>query len=71
MREIGKVRNFDGYFGEIINDNGEIYLLKKEEVEKDITINNNDIVSFVPEHYKNSELDKKIARFVKKIAQNN
>lgn len=70
MREVGKVRNYDGYFGEIINEKGDIYLLKKEEIEENSIINNNDLVSYVPEHYKNSEIDKKIARFVKKVIFN-
>ena len=67
MKEQGKVNKFDGYNGEITNNEGKKYLLIKDEIiekENDI-LNEGDSVSFRGEKYKNSEVDLNIARFVK------
>ena len=70
MKEIGKVKEYNNYYGTIVDEKGDKYLLLKEQIMNDTEINNMDIVSFVPEEYKKNEVDQKIARFVKKIGSN-
>ena len=66
MREKGKVREYNGHHGKIIGQDGKEYLLLEEQIMPDEEINHLDDVSFVPENYRNSEVNEDIARFVKK-----
>ena len=62
MREFGKVKEYDNYYGKIITADGEEYLLLNSQIIDNQDIKQLDYVTFVPEIYKK----KSIARFVKK-----
>ena len=68
MSEKGKVEEFNGYYGIIKSDDGEYYLFLKEEIMKEFkdSIGKQDNVSFKSELYKNSEIEQRIARFIRK-----
>lgn len=67
MKEIGKIKEYDGNYGKIINQDGKEYTLFNKEIMDDGQITEYDIVSYVPEEYKNDLVNENIARFVKKI----
>ena len=69
MKKMGIVQSYDGYYGVIESDNGEKYLLLKDQIVKQEDFNNLNVldnVTFVPELYSNNEIEQKVARFVKK-----
>ena len=75
MKEYGKVKDYNGYYGKITNEKGEDYLLFKEQIiDNDCTLHDNDIVSFVPEQYHKEVIyeviDQKIARLIRKMPNN-
>ena len=70
MKKVGKIENYDGYYGTIIDDEGNKHLLLKEEL-IDENIANNDEVSFVPEAYNYEDINESVARFIKKYKYNN
>ena len=66
MKSYGKVFEYDGYVGTIIGVDGNNYMvLDTDLVDKDIK--KDDYVSFDVEVYKDIELTRYIARFVKRI----
>lgn len=66
MKSYGKVVEYDGYVGTIIGGDGNSYMvLDTDLVDKDIRVD--DYVSFDAEVYKDIELTRYIARFVKRI----
>ena len=68
MKEYGKVKEYNGYYGKITNEKGEDYLLIREQIiDEDSKLNKNDIVSFVPEEYYKDEVYEKIARLIRKM----
>lgn len=68
MKEFGKVKEYNGYYGKITNEKGEDYLLIREQIiDEDSKLNKNDIVSFVPEEYYKDEVYEKIARLIRKM----
>ena len=67
MKDIGKVKEYNKYHGEIINESGDSYLLMNEEIYDNKSIKESDLVSFVPEAYEKNGVNKKVARFVKKL----
>ena len=66
MKEIGKVKEYDGHDGKISNQEGVDFYVKKEDVIGE-PIQQDDNVLFVPETYQNAELKENIARFVRKL----
>lgn len=66
MKCYGKVSEYDGYTGIIRGEDGRDYLLLKSEInDGDILVF--DYVSFDAECYQDIEINKFIARFVKKL----
>ena len=65
MKDYGKVVEFDGYVGKIVDNNGKEFLLLKEELLTEEVLNKGDLVSFNPEKYEADEVQKNIARFVR------
>lgn len=63
--QIGKVRTFDEFVGEIVSSNG-VYLFTKEGILEGEKINPNDMVVFRGEEVTNT----KKAFFIKKITPN-
>ena len=69
MKTFGKVIEYDGYTGTIKGTDGKNYLLLNKELEEEIK--ENDYVSFDIDIYKDVEITKYIARFIKKIKDTN
>ena len=67
MKEIGKVKDYNGYYGTIVNEEGKEYILLNKELVDNEPVGIYDAVSYVPESYSNDEVEENIARFVKKI----
>ena len=66
MKSYGKVMEYDGYVGTIIGLDGNSYMvLDTDLVDKDIK--KDDYVSFDKDLYKDIELTRYIARFVKRV----
>lgn len=69
MKIIGKIKEFDGYSGTIIDrDNNSYILIKNELIDKDLK--QGDIVTFEPEVFKTVEIEENIARFVRRATKN-
>ena len=68
MRIYGKVIEYDGYVGTIIDSKGIKYLLICENIDGEL--DNGDFVSFIPELYTTIEIQQWIARFVIKENDN-
>ena len=66
MKDFGKVKEYNGYYGKIINQDGKDFLLLDSQIMDNQNINNSDFVTFIAEKYQNSEVNEDIARFVKK-----
>ena len=66
----GKIVEFDGNTGSIIDLNGDNYLLLSHEL-KDKKLNLNDYVIFKAEEFKTPEINENVARFVKKLNKEN
>lgn len=71
MKNIGVVKEYNGFYGKIENLKGDNYILLKKEIMGNDQINKLDVVSFVPENYTKDDIDEKIARFVKKLEKEN
>ena len=71
MKEVGIVKEYNGFYGKIVNLEGKEYLLLNKEIMGENQINKLDAVSFVPENYKKNEVNENIARFVKKMMKDN
>lgn len=68
MKKIGKVSEYNGFYGKIVSDDNENYILLKEEIISDGKINKFDNVVFVNEEFNKDDIHQKVARFVKKIS---
>lgn len=66
MQEIGKVTEYNGYYGKIVGLDNREYLFLKNQIMTGEKINPLDDVSFVPENYLNGKFKENIARFIKK-----
>ena len=66
----GKIVEFDGNTGSIIDLNSDNYLLLSHEL-KDKKLNLNDYVIFKAEEFKTPEINENVARFVKKLKKEN
>lgn len=69
MKELGRVIEYNGHYGRIINQDGKEYILLDKDIMDNNIIQTNDDVSYVPEKYVDSDIDENIARFVKKISR--
>ena len=67
MKNIGVVKEYNGFYGNIIDLEGKQYILMDKNIMENNEINKYDTVLFVPEEYKKND----IARFVKKIEKEN
>ena len=65
MKEIGQVKEYNGYNGKIVNRDGKEFLLLKEQIVDNESLKNLDEVEFVPEKFVRGEISLDIARFVK------
>ena len=66
MKEVGKVKDYNGYFGTIVSPEGNEYLLIKDEIIDNSKLEEEDLVSYKPEIFEDIEENKNIARFVRK-----
>ena len=65
MKQVGKITEFDGFSGALINREGVKYIFSNDDlISTDLKVN--DIVVFESELYKTVEVEINIARFVKK-----
>lgn len=67
MKNIGIVKEYDGFYGKIVNLDGNEYILLNKEIMDNNDINKLDVVSFVPENYQKDDIKENMARFVKKM----
>ena len=67
MKMYGKVIFYDGYFGKIIGEDNQEYLILKRNVIDNLK--ENDYVVFEGNIFKDCELSKNIARFITVIKQ--
>ena len=66
---IGKVIEYDGFAGKIIDEKGKIFIFTNNDLkDKNITVNS--LVRFNPEEYKTEEILEYRARFIKIIDNN-
>jgi len=65
MRKTGKIKEYDGYSGVIVDADKNTYLLLENDV-LDKDLKTGDIVTFEPEVYKTLEIIENVARFVRK-----
>lgn len=70
MKNIGKIVNYNGSSGFIINDNGKKYILSKNNILYP-NPKNGDIVTFKVESFKTIEINETIAIFVQKLHVDN
>lgn len=66
MKNIGKIINYNGSNGLIIDKNGEKYILSKNNLLYSDP-RNGDIVTFKVEKFKTIEIEKNIATFVQRF----
>ena len=66
MKNIGKIIDYNGSSGLIVDNNGEKYILSKNNILYS-NPKNNDLVVFNVEIFKTIEIEEKIATFVSKI----
>ena len=66
MKSYGKIVEYDGYVGDIVGIDGKSYMFVDTDL-LDKDINRDDYVSFDAEVYRDIELTRNMARFVKKI----
>lgn len=67
MKCYGKVINYDGFTGTIMGLDGNKYLLVRDNL-LDNNVKEEDFVSFDKDMYRDIEITKYIARFVKRIS---
>ena len=65
MKQIGKIIEFDGYSGTLINKEGVKHIFSHSDLFCD-TLKVDDLVVFESELYKTVEVELNIARFIKK-----
>ncbi len=70
MKLYGQIIQYDGYTGEIITSNEERYLLLSKEIMDEEILKEGDYVTFRGELYETPDLSMPVARFVKKVNNN-
>jgi hypothetical protein len=70
LKNIGKIINYNGSSGFIIDNNGEKYILSKNNILYS-NPQNEDLVIFKVEKFKTVEIEENIATFVQKMNINN
>lgn len=66
MKKIGKIIEFDGFSGQLIDKEGNKHIFSNDDIiSKDLKLN--DIVTFDSELFKTIEVEVNVAKFVKKI----
>ena len=65
----GKVIKYDNYVGNIIDNDGIIYIFTNDDLKESININ--DYVMFLPEVYETVEIKEFRARFIKRYVKEN
>lgn len=70
MKNIGKIINYNGSSGLIIDNNGEKYILSKNNILYS-NPQNGDVVIFKVEKFKTIEIEENVATFVQKLNINN
>ena len=65
MRKIGKIVEFDGCSGELVDKDGKIHVFTKDDLTGG-TVETGDVVQFDSELFKTVEIEMLVARFVKK-----
>lgn len=69
MKQVGKIIEFDGFSGTLINKEGIKHVFSNADlISTDLKVN--DLVTFESELYKTVEVEVNIARFVKKYEKN-
>ncbi len=68
MKKIGKVLVYDGYVGNIIDNDGIKYIFTSNDL-KDKTITEGEFVSFNAEVFETVEIKEYTARFIKKVSK--
>lgn len=64
MKNNGIVQDYNGYYGSIIDDSGNVYqMLEKDIIDKDVAIN--DKVQFIGEVKEEEEVSISMARFIR------
>ena len=64
MKQYGKVIEYDGYIGSVINGMGTIYKFTNKDLKEDIS--EGDFVTFTEEIFKTVEVKEYLARFITK-----
>lgn len=65
MIKYGKVLDYDGSIGKIIDNTGTIYLFTKKDLTEEIL--KDDFVEFKEEMFITPEIEERVARFIKKV----
>lgn len=64
MKHEGIVQDYNGYYGSILDNSGNVYqMLEKDIIDKDVTVN--DKVQFIGEVKEEEEVSISMARFVR------
>lgn len=64
MKNNGVVQDYNGYYGSILDEMGNVYqMLEKDVIDKDVTVNDN--VQFIGEVKREEEVSISMARFVR------
>lgn len=70
MKNIGKIINYTGSSGIILDNNGKKYIVSKNNISYP-NPQNGDLVTFKIEEFKTIEVEEKIATFVQRLNINN
>ena len=70
MKNIGKIINYNGSSGLIIDNNGEKYILSKNNILYS-NPQNGDVVTFKVEKFKTIEIEENVATFTQRLNINN
>lgn len=64
MKNNGVVQDYNGYYGCILDERGNVYqMLEKDVIDKDVAVNDN--VQFIGEVKREEEVSVSMARFVR------
>lgn len=64
MKNNGVVQDYNGYYGSILDNRGNVYqMLEKDIIDKDVAVN--DKVQFISEVKEKEEVSIRMARFVR------
>ena len=64
LKKVGKIKNYDGFSGTIVDNEGVNYILLKDDLLDDVKVG--DLVVFESEVYETIEIRENMARFVRK-----